>query len=90
VALAELEEMLRSHPIIDDASVVVVPDDRAGEVPRAFVVLRRSDISEKDVKSFVAAKVSEHKQLIGGVQFLIAIPKRPSGKIPRQQLKDVL
>jgi acyl-CoA synthetase (AMP-forming)/AMP-acid ligase II len=53
----ELEEMLRSHPDIDDATVVGVPDDRAGEVPRASVVPRRPDISEKDVKSFVAAKV---------------------------------
>jgi 4-coumarate--CoA ligase len=89
VTPAELEEMLGSHPDIDDAAVVVVPVDRAGEVPRAFVVFTRPDISEKDVKSFVAAKVSEHKQLIG-VQFLIAIPKRPSGEILRQQLKDVL
>jgi acyl-coenzyme A synthetase/AMP-(fatty) acid ligase len=81
---------LRSHPDIDDAAVVGVPDDRAGEVPRAFVVPRRPDFSEEDVKSFVAAKVSEHKQLIGGVQFLIAISKSPSGKILRQQLKGLL
>ena len=87
---AELEEILRSHPDIDDAAVVGVPDDRAGEVPRAFVVHGRPDVSEEDVKNFVAAKLSEHKQLKGGVQFLTDIPKSPSGKILRRQLKDVL
>lgn len=89
VAPAELEEILRSHPDIDDAAVVGVPDDRAGEVPRAFVVPRRPDISEEDIKKFVAAKVSEHKQLKGGVHFLTAIPKSPSGKILRRQLKGL-
>jgi hypothetical protein len=78
VAPAELEEILSSHPNIDDAAVVGVPDDRAGEVPRAFFVPRRPDISEEDVKNFVEAKVSEHKQLIGG------------GKILRQLLEGVL
>jgi len=81
---------LRSHPDIDDAAVVGVPDDRAGEVPRAFVVPRRPDFSEEDVKSFVAANVSEYKQLKGGVQFLTSIPRNPSGKILRRQLKDLL
>lgn len=90
VAPAELEEILRSHPDIDDAAVVGVPDDRAGEVPRAFVVPRRPEISEEDVKQFVAAKVSEHKQLKGGVQFLTSIPKSPSGKILRRELKGLL
>jgi acyl-coenzyme A synthetase/AMP-(fatty) acid ligase len=85
-----LEEILRSHPDIDDAAVVGVPDDRAGEVPKAFVVTRRSDISEEDIKKFVAAKVSEHKQLKGGVQFLTGIPKSTTGKILRRQLKSVL
>ena len=90
MAPAELEEILRSHPDIDDAAVVGIPDDRAGEVPRAFVVPRRPEISEEDVKRFVAAKVSDHKQLKGGVQFLTVIPKTPTGKILRRQLKGVL
>jgi 4-coumarate--CoA ligase len=57
VAPAELEEMLRSHPDIDDVAVVSVHDVRADEIPRAFVVPRRRDISEKDVKSFLAANI---------------------------------
>ena len=90
MAPGELEEILRSHPDIDDAAVVGVPDDRAGEVPRAFIVPRRLNISEEDVKNFVAPKVSEHKPLKGGVQFLTSIPKSPSGKILRRQLNGEL
>jgi len=90
VAPAELEEILRSHPDIEDAGVIGVPDGMAGEVPRAFVVPRKPDISEEDVKKFVAAKVSEHKHLKGGVQFLTGIPKSPSGKILRRELRGLL
>jgi acyl-coenzyme A synthetase/AMP-(fatty) acid ligase len=75
VAPAELEEILGSHPDTNDAGVVGVPDDRAGEVPRAFVVPRTPDIFLEDVKKFVAAKVAEHKELKGGVQFLTTNPK---------------
>ncbi|XP_023708323.1 4-coumarate--CoA ligase 1 isoform X3 [Cryptotermes secundus] len=88
VAPAELEEILRSHPDIDDAAVIGVPDERAGEVPRAFVVPKRSQISEEDVKKYVAEKVSEYKQLKGGVKFLTSVPKSPSGKILRRLLKS--
>lgn len=87
VAPAELEEILRSHPDIDDAAVIGVPDERAGEVPRAFVVPKRSQISEEDVKKYVAEKMSEYKQLKGGVEFLASVPKSPSGKILRRMLK---
>jgi acyl-coenzyme A synthetase/AMP-(fatty) acid ligase len=90
VAPAELEEILRSHNEIEDAAVIGVPDERAGEVPRAFVVPRRPDISEEEVKNFVAAKVSEHKWLKGGVQFVTSIPKSPSGKILRREMKGAL
>lgn len=90
VAPAELEEILRSHRDIADAAVVGVPDERAGEVPRAFVVPTRRDLSEEDIKKFVAAKVSEYKQLKGGVKFLSSIPKSPSGKILRRELKVMM
>ena len=39
VAPAELEGLLLGHPLVLDAAVIGVPDEQAGEVPRAFVVL---------------------------------------------------
>lgn len=90
VAPAELEGVLREHPNIVDAVVVGVPDRQCGEVPKAFVVLRPgSTISEDDVKTFVASRVAKFKQLGGGVQFIDSIPKTPTGKILRREVKKL-
>jgi acyl-coenzyme A synthetase/AMP-(fatty) acid ligase len=67
--------------------VIGVPDKRAGEVPRAFVVPRGPKISEEEVKNYVARKVTEYKQLKGGVEFVTSVPKSLSGKILRRMLK---
>lgn len=85
---AELEELLRSHPSIADAAVVGSEHEAHGEVPCAFVVKKKNaDLSEKDVQAFVAGKTAAYKHLHGGVRFLDAIPKNPSGKILRRELK---
>lgn len=85
---AELEELLRSHPEIADAAVIGVPHDKNGEAPRAVIVRRvGSDVTEEDVAKFVADKVVKYKQLVGGVQFVETIPKSPTGKILRREIK---
>lgn len=40
VAPAELEALLRSHPNVEEAAVIGIPDDRCGEVPKAFVLAK--------------------------------------------------
>ncbi|GFS23355.1 4-coumarate--CoA ligase [Elysia marginata] len=88
VAPAELEALLLTHPDIQDAAVVGVPDQAAGELPRAFVVVKPgSDLTEEQVASFVEGKVASWKKLRGGVQFLKEIPKSPSGKILRRVIR---
>lgn len=85
---AELEELLRSHPDVSDAAVIGVDNVDHGEVPRAFIVKKAgANLTEKQVKAFVAGKVAVYKQLRGGVQFMDVIPKNPSGKILRRELK---
>lgn len=57
VAPAELEALLLTHPGIQDAAVIGIPDTRAGELPRAYVVKRQTaQLTEEDVKSFVKGK----------------------------------
>ncbi|XP_063244292.1 luciferin 4-monooxygenase-like isoform X2 [Bacillus rossius redtenbacheri] len=85
---AELEAILMSHPAVMDAAVVGVPDARAGELPRAFVV-KKKDVSERELVDFVAKQVSPPKRLRGGVQFVDSIPKNPSGKILRREVKEL-
>lgn len=66
--------------------MVGVPDPSAGELPKAFVV-KKGQITHKEVVDFVAAKVAPYKKLRGGVEFVDQIPKNPSGKILRRLLR---
>ena len=85
---AELEALLLTHPQIADAAVIGVPDDEAGEIPAAYVVLKQGqDATAADIQGFVAEKVASYKQ-IRKVTFVDAIPKSASGKILRRVLRD--
>lgn len=84
VAPAELEAVLLTHPSIADAAVIPSPDEEAGEVPKAFVVLK-SDASEEEIMDFVKERVAPFKK-IRKVEFIEQIPKSPSGKILRRIL----
>jgi len=86
---AELESHLLKHPGIADAAVVGVPDLRAGEVPRAYIVIKPGqNISPQDVHEYLKDKVAPYKRLRGGVMFRDSIPKSASGKILRRELKN--
>ena len=84
VAPAELEAVLLTHPMIADAAVIPSADEEAGEVPKAFVVLK-GEATEAEIKEFVAARVAPYKK-IRQVEFIEQIPKSPSGKILRRVL----
>lgn len=89
VAPAELEALLLSHEMIADCAVIGV-EGEGTELPRAYVVADQSKISAQQIKEFVKAKASGYKQLRGGVVFLDIIPKSPSGKILRRELRDLV
>lgn len=55
----------------------------------AYVVADPKQISAEEIKSFVAKQVARYKQLRGGVSFIPAIPKSPSGKILRRDLREL-
>nr|AMQ23610.1 4-coumarate:CoA ligase 2 [Silene littorea] len=87
VAPAELEGMLINHPSIHEAAVVAMKDEAAGEVPVAFVVrLNGCQITEDEVKQYVSKQVVFYKR-INKVFFVDSIPKLPSGKILRKELR---
>ncbi|KAH6677022.1 AMP-binding enzyme [Plectosphaerella plurivora] len=89
VAPAELEALLVTNPKIQDAAVIGIESDNkdGNELPRAYVVADKSQISGKEIADWVASQVAPYKQLRGGVHFIDAIPKSPAGKILRKDLR---
>jgi len=91
VAPAELEALLLSHPEVNDVAVVGKPDAEAGELPTAFVVLKKdSKVTENEIIEWAEKKTSPYKKLRGGVVFVDVIPKSTSGKILRKEVKAKL
>ena len=87
VAPAELEALLLTHPEIADAAVVAALDEEAGEIPKAFVVLKDgSELDAEAVMQFVGSQVAPHKK-VRAVSFIDAVPKSSAGKILRKDLK---
>jgi acyl-CoA synthetase (AMP-forming)/AMP-acid ligase II len=86
VAPAELEAVLLLHASIADAAVVASPDEKRGEVPKAFVVLK-GEAGAEEIMNFVAARVAPYKR-IRRVEFISEIPKSPAGKKLHRVLKD--
>ncbi|KAI9828290.1 MAG: hypothetical protein M1819_006628 [Sarea resinae] len=95
VAPAELEDHLLSHHSVADAAVVPIPDDKAGELPKAFIVKSPSvgieeneRVLKRDISKWVEEHMAKYKWLRGGIEFVDAIPRSPSGKILRRLLRD--
>lgn len=86
VAPAELEAVLLSHSAIADAAVIPSPDEAAGEIPMAFVVLQE-EISPQEIMKFVADQVAPYKK-IRKLEIVDEIPKSASGKILRRVLVE--
>ncbi|KAJ5329654.1 AMP-dependent synthetase/ligase [Penicillium brevicompactum] len=94
---SELEGKLIDHPDVEDAAVVGKwVDERATELPVGFLVLSRA-AKERDEKTVIAGintwlneRVANHKRLRGGIHLLAQIPKSPSGKILRREVKELL
>ena len=86
VAPAELEGVLLTHPAVGDAAVVRSPDEMAGEVPKAFIVLRGS-ASADELVGWLAERVAPYKR-VRRIEFVDQIPKSASGKILRRLLAE--
>jgi acyl-coenzyme A synthetase/AMP-(fatty) acid ligase len=87
----EVESALISHPAVAEAAAVAAPDDVRGQVVRAVVVLQPgrepSDVLAGEIQDHVKAETAPYKYP-RIVDFADALPKTPSGKIKRAQLRS--
>jgi 4-coumarate--CoA ligase len=84
---AELEALLVTHPKVADVAVIGIPDEEAGELPKAFVVpVPGQTVDLAELQSFAAEHVASYK-LVRALELVEAIPKSASGKILRRQLR---
>jgi acyl-CoA synthetase (AMP-forming)/AMP-acid ligase II len=83
---AELEALLLTHPAVADCAVIPVPDEEAGEVPKAYVVLK-GEATADALMAYVAERAAPYKKL-RAVELTDQIPKSASGKILRRVLVE--
>ncbi|MER6910549.1 SDR family NAD(P)-dependent oxidoreductase [Streptomyces sp. NPDC000594] len=84
ISPSELEAVLLAHPDVADAAVVGVPDPVCGELPTAFVVLRRT-IDPAVLLDHVGRRVAPQRR-IRAVETLSALPRNATGKVLRAEL----
>lgn len=87
-----IEKVLVEHSEIKEAAVFGIPvSEEEGEMPAACVVLKEgSNISTKKIEDFVSSKVSDRERLRGGVFIVSELPRTPSGKLKRKEVRDCI
>ena len=87
ISSVEVEGMLLRHPAVQEAAVVGLPDDRWGEAPHAFVVLRAgASARAEEIREFVRDRMA-HFKTPKTVTFVAELPKTATGKIQKYVLR---
>lgn len=86
----EVEEVLKTHPLIKEAGVIGIPDIKVGENVKAMVVLKadgRGSLSEEEIIEYCREKLASYK-IPRIVEFVGEIPRTDVGKVSRRELRE--
>jgi fatty-acyl-CoA synthase len=88
ISTIEIEQALLTHASVVDVAVIGVPDERWGERPKAFVVLRPgAQAGEKELIEHVRSRIARYKAP-KAVTFLDVMPRTSTGKVPKFELRE--
>ena len=88
ISTIEVEQALMSHPAVLEAAVIGVPDDKWGERPKAFVVLRAGEsATPEELIAHVRTKIASYKAP-RDIDITLELPKTSTGKIQKFVLRD--
>ena len=90
IAPFELESLLMKHPAVMDVAVIGKPDEEAGEIPKAFIVLKpeyRGKVSEEEIIEWMRERISGYKR-VREVEFVDELPRTAAGKLLRRLLRE--
>jgi acyl-CoA synthetase (AMP-forming)/AMP-acid ligase II len=88
IAPEEVEEVLNTHPKIEEACVIGVPDAEFGQQPFAYVVLKDGErATPEEVMEFCRERIASFKRP-RGVEFIGELPRNPMGKVLRKKLRE--
>jgi long-chain acyl-CoA synthetase len=83
----EVEEILYTHPAVALAAVIGIPDEVKGELPKAYIVLKKGmNTTEREIIDYVRSKIAKYKAP-RKVAFVDSLPQGPTGKILKRELR---
>ena len=83
ISTIEIEQALLAHAAVLDVAVIGIPDEKWGERPKAFVVLKPgAQVDEQELMDHVRSKIARYKAP-KAVAFLDELPRTSTGKVPK-------
>uniref|UniRef100_A0A0R3PG17 AMP-binding domain-containing protein n=1 Tax=Angiostrongylus costaricensis TaxID=334426 RepID=A0A0R3PG17_ANGCS len=92
VAPSEIEDTILTLSYVKEVGVIGIDDPEHGQIPKAFIVLQEGEDEEhakRNILELIKAKFSPVKQLRGGIEVRIELPKTSSGKVKRYALRQL-
>ncbi len=84
----EVEDVLYSHPKVEEATVIGVPSPEWGQEPRAVVVLKKGEVTTpEEIIEYCRSRLAGFKRP-RSVVFIDALPRNPMGKVLRKKLRE--
>jgi acyl-CoA synthetase (AMP-forming)/AMP-acid ligase II len=84
----EVEDILHSHPKIEEAAVIGVPNPEWGQEPRAFVVVKKGEnIGPDEIMAYCRSRLAGFKRP-RSVVFVDSLPRNPMGKVLKKELRQ--